>query len=286
MASILIAGCGSIGCQLGEQLSTKHQVFGLRRNIENMPDSLHAIGADLNCKLENLPPQIDYVFYMPSAGKFKDSAYYNAYVLNLKNLLNGLQNKGVKRLFLISSTSVFTQSTAEYVNEDSPVEGHSFSTNRILEGENFLLYSDLAATIVRFGGIYGPDKTHMIDLVREGKAHCMESVWSNRIHTDDCVGILKHLFEMDLNGDKLENLYLGVDSQPSLSCEVYEWLAEQLSVSDIEHLEPTENSRLMRSNKKISNARILATGYQFRYPNYQLGYTKLIEAALRGDNES
>ncbi|WP_130536758.1 NAD-dependent epimerase/dehydratase family protein [Thiomicrorhabdus indica] len=277
MASILIAGCGSIGCQLGQQLAQEHTVYGLRRTTEYVPDNLHAIEADLNHKIEQLPDEIDYAFFMPTAGKYKDSAYYNAYVLNLKNLLNGLQDKNIKRLFFISSTSVFSQNDGEVVNEESPTDPHSFSTKRILEGEELALSSSTPTTIIRLGGIYGPGRTHLIDLVREGKAHCMEDVWSNRIHSDDCVGVLAHLLNLDVSGAKLENIYLGVDCEPSLSCEVYSWLAEQLSVPEIEHMEPTENSRLMRSNKKISNARLLESGYEFKFPNYRLGYTDLIE---------
>lgn len=277
MANILIAGCGDIGCQLGEQLATHHSVYGLRRTPEAMPNNIQAIQADLTHKLDTLPSHLDYVVYTPSAGKYKDSAYYNAYVLSLKNLITALQEQKIKRLFLVSSTSVFAQNDGEMVDETSETDGHSFSAKRILEGEELALSSKLPVTIIRFGGIYGPNKTHLIDLVREGKAHCMEDVWSNRIHSDDCAGILQHLIEQDAQGKPLDNLYLGVDSQPTLSCEVYEWLAEQLRVRDVEHMEPTENSRLMRSNKRLSNAKILATGYQFKHPNYQLGYGAILD---------
>lgn len=277
MASVLIAGCGDVGCQLGLNLADKHTIYAIRRNIEVIPEPIIAIQSDLTHRFDLDIDNIDYVFYMASAGKYKDSAYYNAYVLGLKNLIHSLQGKNVKRLFFISSTSVFAQSDGEMVNENSLAEAHSFSTKRILEGEELALAGEIPSTIVRFGGIYGPEKTHLIDLVREGKAHCMEDVWSNRIHSDDCAGILAHLMNLDLAGETLETMYLGVDSQPTLSCEVYEWLAEQLNVADIEHLEPTENSRLMRSNKKLSNARILASGYQFKFPTYQDGYSHILE---------
>lgn len=277
MASILIAGCGDIGCQLGVQLSANHTVYGLRRSTECLPEELIPISADLAHKIENLPDTLDYVFYMPSAGKYKDSAYYNAYVLGLKNLLNAIDDHKIKRLFFVSSTSVFAQSDGEKVNETSATDAHSFSAKRILEGEELALSSDVPVTIVRFGGIYGPNKTHLIDLVREGKAHCMEDVWSNRIHSEDCSGILEHLMQLDIKGEQLEAIYLGVDCEPTPSCDVYDWLAEQLSVPDVEHMEPTENSRLMRSNKRISNAKILSTGYEFKYPTYRDGYSALLE---------
>lgn len=278
MAKVLIAGCGDLGCELGEHLSAQgHDVYGLRRDTSKLPESLKPIQADLHASLPELPGDLDYVFYMASAGKYKDTAYYQAYVLGTRNLIKALGNQThLKRLFFISSTSVFTQNDGEMVDEKSAAEPHGFSSERILEGEQNCLQSKFNCTVVRFGGIYGPGRTGLIDLVLQGKAHCMEDVWSNRIHSTDCVGVLSHLMGMDAQGKALENLYIGVDNQPTLSCEVYEWLAEQLCVNNIDHREPSENSRLLRSNKRLSNARLRATGYEFIYPNYEAGYTELL----------
>ncbi|WP_319380765.1 SDR family oxidoreductase [Thiomicrorhabdus sp.] len=280
MATILIAGCGDLGCLLGQSLSNDgHTIYGLRRHTDDLPESIHPIQSDLSHSLPKLPDSIDYVFYMASAGKYKDAAYYQAYVQGVKNTLTAIGDKNVRRFFFISSTSVFGQSDGELVNENSPTSGKNFSTRRLLEGEELVLNSDLPGTVVRFGGIYGPGRTHLIDLVTQGKAHCMEDVWSNRIHSSDCVGILKHLMKLDMKApEQVDPLYIGVDDQPTLSCEVYDWLAEQLSVPDVEHSEPTENSRMMRSNKRLSNAKIRATGYQFIYSTYQDGYRELLEA--------
>ena len=278
MAKILIAGCGKLGSQLGVQLQQQgHQVWGIRRDISKLPEQIHPIAADMHRPLPELSEQFDYVLYMASAGKYKDSAYYQAYVQGTRNLVKALAAQTqLKHLFFVSSTSVFSQTDGEMVNESSPAEPHGFSSERILEGEQTISQSELPATIVRFGGIYGPGRTHLIDLVLQGKAHCMEDVWSNRIHSEDCIGILMHLITMVENGQALDELYIGVDDQPTLSCEVYEWLAEQLSVSEVDHREPSENSRLMRSNKRLSNQRIRATGYEFIYPTYQDGYQDLL----------
>lgn len=279
MANILIAGCGDLGCMLGTQLSEQgHKVFGLRRNTEALPECILPVKADLSATtIPNLPKKIDYVFYMASAGKYNDTAYYLAYVQGLNNLIGALEGKKIKRLFYISSTSVFGQSEGQQVNEESPTCDASFSTKRLLMGEELITQSDINSTVIRFGGIYGPGRTHLIDLVREGKAHCMENVWSNRIHSDDCSGMLNHLLDLnESDPSSVESLYVGVDNQPSLSCEVYDWLSEQLSVPEIEHNEPTESARLMRSNKKISNEKIKQTGYEFKYPSFKEGYIELI----------
>lgn len=278
MANVLIVGCGGIGCELGQALNEQgHKVYGLRRDISDIPDGITPIEADLSNTNLPFPDHLDYVFYMASAGKHKDVAYYQAYVSGVKHTLKNLQNQSLKRLFFISSSSVFGQSEGEKVTEESPTSGNNFSTKRLLEGEELINESPFATTVVRFGGIYGPGRTHLIDLVQQGKAHCMEDVYSNRIHSDDCVGMLVHLLNLnEKNPKQVESLYIGVDNEPTLSCEVYEWLAEQLNVANIEHLEPTENSRLMRSNKRLSNAKIRSTGYEFKYPNYQAGYSELI----------
>jgi len=278
MANILIAGCGGIGCELGVKLvSQGHTVFGLRRNVDDIPSEIQPIQADLSHPINGLPNNIDYVVYAASAGKHKDIAYFQAYVSGVKHIIQALENQSIKRFIFVSSTSVFGQNEGEVVTEESPTSESTFSTRRLLEGEDLVNNLSYPSTVVRFGGIYGPGRNHLIDLVRDGKAHCMEEVYSNRIHSTDCVGLLAHLIETnEQDASQLEPLYIGVDNQPTLSCEVYEWLAEQLNVSDIEHIEPTESSRLMRSNKRLSNQKIRQTGYEFIYPTYQDGYIELI----------
>lgn len=278
MARVLIAGCGDLGCQLGTLLKQQgHEIYGIRRNIDQLPSEIEGIECNLFTPICELPENIDYVFYIVSAAKYKDNDYYQAYVLGVRNLLKALKNHPVKRFFFTSSTSVFAQSDGEWVNEESATEGHGFSTNRLLEGEELCQNAKIPTTRIRFGGIYGPGRTHLIDLVRDGKAHCMENVWSNRIHSADCVGIFAHLLNLDMqDATKVENLYVGVDNQPTPSCEVYEWLAEELNVPEVDHQEPSENSRQMRSNKRLSNERIRNSGYEFKYPTYQDGYSELI----------
>ena len=279
MAKILIAGCGDIGCQLGRLLAENgHEVYGLRRDISKIPDSITPIQADLATPTPDLPNNLDYVFYTASAGKYKDTAYYLAYVSGVKHLLKDLADQNLKRFFFISSTSVFGQNDGQEVDETSPTSDANFSTKRLLEGEELVQQSAFPATVVRFGGIYGPGRTHLIDLVQQGKAHCMEDVWSNRIHSADCVGLLKHLLELnEQNPNSVDSLYVGVDSAPTPLCEIYDWLAEELCVPDVEHMEPKESSRQMRSNKRISNKKILESGYRFIYPDYQSGYRALLD---------
>lgn len=283
MARVLIAGYGDIGGRLGSLLSAQnHEVFGLCRNTSRLPPYIHAVSADLFDLNTPLPKNLDYVFYIVSAKQRQDFAYYQAYVLGQSNLINALQGQTIKRFFFISSTAVFGQSNGEWVNEESEVCGNHFSTQRLLEAEAVTLKAPFPSTIVRFGGIYGPGRTHLIDSVIKGTAQCMEAFYSNRIYADDCATMLAHL----MNLPHPDNLYIGVDDTPTLLCEVVEWLAEQLSAPEINETEPSKKSRLQRSNKRLSNAKLKATGFKFKYPSYKEGYNELFKHLDKSNQET
>jgi nucleoside-diphosphate-sugar epimerase len=100
--------------------------------------------------------------------------------------------------------------------------------------------------------------------------------FTNRIHRDDAAAALAHLaFLPDAAA-----CHLGVDSEPAPEAEVLAWLAARLGVALPCASEPPASGETRRSSgtKRCSNARLLATGFRFRYPTYREGY----EALLRG----
>ena len=54
--------------------------------------------------------------------------------------------------------------------------------------------------------------------------------------------------------------------------EVVSWIAEQLGVEDFLAVDAVNE----RGNKRISNQRLLASGYRFRYPDFRSGYATLL----------
>ena len=71
-----------------------------------------------------------------------------------------------------------------------------------------------AAVVVRLAGIYGPGRTRLIDRVRAGEP--CSAVYTNRIHHDDCAGLLRHLLRLERPRPR----YLGADHEPATQCEV------------------------------------------------------------------
>lgn len=278
MARILIAGCGDVGTTLALNLiRAGHEVWGLKRNPDTLPPGICPLARDLTQpnSLLPLPSAIDYVFYTAAADGFSENRYRAAYVDGVRNLLTTLTqiNQQPQRIFFTSSTSIYSQYQGEWVDEESPAQPAGFSGGCLREGEDLLWNGPYPATIIRFGGIYGPGRTRLIDTLLEGTATCVEQppVYTNRIHRDDCASALQYLMEIHDPAP----LYLGVDDDPALQCEVLRWLADQLGVPGPEVINPSEGKG-SRGNKRCRNTRLRASGFRFRYPSYRDGYQAML----------
>jgi len=281
MSRVLIAGCGYVGSALGRLLlDGSHEVWGLCRKPVSLPAGIVPMSADLGLAptLVDLPEGLDTVFYLASPGGSDDALYRMVYVQGLKNLLEALgrQNQRPRRVFFVSSTAVYAQRKGEWVDETSPTEPTHFSGRRLLEGEKIVRDGPFASTVVRFGGIYGPRRTQLIESVRSGRAVWRKSPpqWTNRIHRDDCAGALAHLMRLE----RPEQLYLGVDCEPAEQGAVMRWLAGALGAPVPRPVRAGDPGlRAARGNKRCRNERLLASGYAFLYPTYREGYRALLE---------
>lgn len=278
MARALIAGCGDVGCGLAELLSADgHEVWGLKRQPRALPEGVRPLAADLTdpATLQSLPPDLDWIVYTAAAGGFNDQAYTAAYVQGPGHLLRALQQAGQspRRVLFTSSTGVYAQKAGEWVDEESPAEPDEFSGRRVREGEQVFLGGPFPAVVLRLGGIYGPGRTWLIDRVRGGEARLPAGppLYTNRIHRDDAARALHHLLGLGQPAP----LYLGVDHEPAAEAEVLQWLAQRLGVSLSPGAEPPPPGLRPRSNKRCRNARLLSSGFTFRYPTFREGYAAL-----------
>lgn len=278
MARVLIAGCGDVGIVLGRMLiQDGHTVWGIRRQVNLIPTPLSAIRGDVTDPLSLAQlPEIDYVFYLVAAQDYSDAAYRAAYSEGPSNVLKVLRQQGqaVQRFFFVSSTGVYGQQDGAWVDETAATEPVHFSGKRLLQGEDALQMGPFPATVVRFGGIYGPGRRRLIERVLGGKPCIAQPpTYTNRIHRDDCAGMLRHLMTLT----RPAPLYLGVDNEPAAECEVMDWLAYLMGVAPPARLRrASDNSGFQRSNKRCNNARLRASGYQFRYPTFREGYRAVL----------
>jgi nucleoside-diphosphate-sugar epimerase len=275
--TVLIAGCGDLGTGLGQALAAGgNTVFGLRRRPDPLPAPLRTLQADLRQPrtLSVLPGGIDLLYYIATPDRFDDSAYREAYVDGLRNLLQALnvQRQTPRRLVLVSSTAVYGQVDGSWVDEASPTEPRTFSGQRMLESEGLALASGLDSVVLRFGGIYGPGRERMIRKVRAGEpcpAH--PPMYTNRIHRDDCVRALAHVADPQVP----TGIYLATDDAPCTQCELMDWLAAQLGLPRPERITAEPGGR-RGSDKRCRNSKLKTTGFHLRYPSYREGYLALL----------
>ena len=277
MAKVLIAGCGYVGSALGAALVADGDVvYGLRRRVVSLPAGVQPIEADLAVPktLRDLPDGLDFVVYAASPGGPDDALYRTAYVEGLNRLLEALKNKrqNLRRVFLLSSTSVYGQSKGEWVDEASPCTPLDFRGRRILEAEALLGASDQGYTIVRLGGIYGPQRVRLIDMVRSGRATFPKGSarYHNRIHRDDCAGALRHLMRPAGPRHALPRRRLRAERRGQRAA-LAGRRARRAGA-------PRRQGRRRagRGNKRCRNDRLLASGYAFRYPTFREGYAALL----------
>jgi nucleoside-diphosphate-sugar epimerase len=284
MTSVLIAGCGYAGTALGLRLAAEgFTVYGLRRDATALPAPLRPFSADLRDpgSLAGLPTDVEVVVYAAAPDGADDASYREAYVDGPRHLIDALRRRGAvpRRFLLTSSTGVYAQAHGEWVDERSPAEPTHHSGRRILQGEEIVLGGPWPATVVRFGGIYGPGRSGLLERLRRGVASCRPGppVYTNRIHRDDCAGALRHLLHLD----SPRSVYLAVDHEPSEQCSTLRWLAAEIAAPPPRTGEAGEG-RPLRSNKRCRNDRLVASGYEFRYPSFRDGYRAVLRETEDG----
>ena len=286
---VLISGCGYVGGALAELLvHDGYEAFGLRRSPGELPPGVQPVRADFTDadSLErSLPAGLDYVFHTASPGvrsgmgqDEREAAYRAAYVAGPENLISALRSRGEspRRLLLTSSTGVYGQRGGEWVDETSPTDS-SGSGGWMLAGEEAWLGGPYPAVVLRLAGIYGPGRTGALDRARRYPLQPEEGLpaYTNRIHRDDCAGALRHLMLLQ----NPASLYVGADCEPATPATIAGWLAEKHP----EAREPDGSSgggTRVRTNKRCGNARLLASGYEFRYPTFREGFESLLGQKL------
>jgi nucleoside-diphosphate-sugar epimerase len=274
--NILIIGCGDLGTAIGLNLAAKGcNVYGMRRRLPSLTSDIHFIFGDvtqpdtLTC-LAEIDPQI--VVYCVAASDQSDESYRAHYVDGLRHVLAALgHGKKLCHVFFISSTRVYGQASEELLNEMNVAMPSDFGGQRLLQAENLLADAICSSTTLRLSGIYGPGRRRMVELAKYPDRWPQQNIWSNRIHRDDAAAFVVFLIHRKLNNASIQDLYIVTDSHPAPQYEVLQWLACRMGLNAGEIKLPPASG-----GKRLSNARLLETGFKLRYPDYMSGYAELI----------
>ncbi|MCD6060689.1 MAG: oxidoreductase [Moraxellaceae bacterium] len=275
MAKILIAGCGDVGSRLATRLAAEgHTVFGLRRAPFALPGVTALSGDVTDPDSLRFPAGLDYLFVLLAPGESGEAAYRHIYFEGTRHVLAALVGQRLRRVFWISSTSVYGQDDGSDVDETSPTEPASATARVLLESEALVRTAAWPATVVRFAGIYGAGRLRLLRWVEAAKPVTAEPPqWTNRIHADDAAGLLAFLLAQDARGVALADTYIGTDDEPAPQHEVLDWLADRCGLPRVPQVRAPAAGR----NKRLRNARIRTLGYRFRYPDYRSGYAAVLQ---------
>ncbi|MCB1698541.1 MAG: epimerase [Pseudomonadales bacterium] len=287
--SILFVGCGDLGCRSGELLlDDGWQVAGLRRDIARLPEGVVGIAGDYTRAgeldiLAALQPDFVVATFNPSDRSVE--GYKKGFTRGATNLLAGLGNHRPRAILTVSSTRVYAERGGGWVDEASALAGDDPRALAMIAAERLLLESGHRCSVIRFAGIYGYPGGRLLERIRRGELSPQEPPrYSNRIHRDDCAGLLCHLLAQVAAGVSLAPVYNGVDDCPAAQSEVDSWLAAAMGLPFRAPLTAgmpagTFQEATSAGHKRCSNRLLHKSGYRLRYPNYRVGYGAVLAAA-------
>jgi nucleoside-diphosphate-sugar epimerase len=282
---VLIVGFGYLGQALATALlDLGYQVWAMRRTplTVNQDTRIQFFQGDASRSgdLVGLPHDFGQIVCAVAPDERSELAYRKAYPLLMDVLLSRFP---LARLLLVSSTAVYEQSGGLEVPDCAPAEANSATGSQIRIAEQLLLdrgkrpderpdASEYQThVVVRASGIYGPGRIRLLSSLFHHELPTDEGeVWTSRIHRDDLVAILAHLLERrDLFG-----VFNASDPSPSQLKSLATWVKRECKADGLPLSEAPVRSR---KSRRIVPARLVGSGYVFRFPSFVEGYRQVLQ---------
>jgi nucleoside-diphosphate-sugar epimerase len=187
-ADALILGCGYLGRRVAARwVAAGRRLAALtRRNAA----ALAALGVEpipgdiFDPESLRRIPAARAVLYAVATDRGSGRAMREVYVDGLAHVLNTIPPP--ERFVYVSSTGVYGQADGGWVDEASPTEPVEESGRIALEAERLLRAKLPGAVVLRFAGIYGPDRLLRKSALLNGEPLVGDADrWLNLIHVDD-----------------------------------------------------------------------------------------------------
>ena len=280
MARVLIAGCGYVGEAAADLFhEQKWAVEGWTRSRESaahLADRPYPVRAvDITDRVAvavaAASGEFDVILQSVSTSGGDVEDYRQLYLGGARNLLQCFPSS---RLLFTSSTSVYAQKDGTVVDESSAAEPTHEKGKILRETEELVLAA--SGIVARLGGIHGPGRSFFLTKFLEGAAanDPKEQRFINQVHRDDIISALLLLAERRIAS--AGQVFNVVGDQPIKASEAYEWLSMRLGKRLPSPGEPAISRKRGQSNKRVSNAKLRALGWEPRYPTFEAAMTKSI----------
>ena len=276
--SLLWLGAGRLARLSVTELPRHVNVTAVRRSAVDF--AAQHICADISCAegmAAALATKPDYVVFSMSPDARSEAAYRTSYLRPMQLLIQGLAQRDWRpTVIAVSSSSVWAQDQGPVINENFAPLSQSPTAKVLIEMEKALQMSTLPHCIVRFSGIYGAGRFHLIRQVQSGNYGQLR--WTNRIHEQDAAGVLVFLLRLYEAGVPVPKLLLASDQQPCLSSEIQHFIADYLQLAMPKRDAQQEHELAQRI---LDNQSLITLGYDFKYPSYRHAYPDILSEYVR-----
>ena len=269
MSKVIVAGCGFVGLATARLFAgAGREVVGVTHSVESAGllrgEAFPVVACDITDRVALAGcgelRGAGVVIHCASSGRGGVEQYRAVYLNGARALAEVL---APRTLVFTSSTSVYAQTDGAWVSEESAAAPDR-ETGRVLrEAEDFVLAQ--GGVVARLAGIYGPGRSVLLRKFFAGEAviDCDGSKWINQAHRDDIAAALVHLVTTGARG-----VFNVSDDEPLAQRAVYAWLAERFD-RPLPPCGPIDTDRKRGwTDKRVSNAKLRATGWQARYPSF------------------
>lgn len=262
-------------------------VTGICRTADSA-DSVRAAGitpwiADITSldSLRSARPVFDAIVNCVSSSRGGEQAYREVYFKGTINLLEWTRPAPPRIIVYTGSTTVYSQTDGEWVDESSPAEPPHASGQILLESEKLYLGSGLPVTVLRLAGIHGPDRHAMLDKLR-GRTSILPGDgqhYLNMIHRDDVVATVLACIDRKTAGE----VFNVSDDEPVRQIDYVRWICEQLKLPSVKFDPDAERKfkggmrKGFQANRRIRNHKMKSTlGVQLKFPTFREGLKPMI----------
>lgn len=288
---VLLVGCGYVASVLADRLRGRGaDVAAVVRSAESeaalAPRGIPARAADCRdpaAARRACAGGFEAVVFSLSAG---GGDYREVYVDALRNVLDAFGDTPPRLFVYTGSTSVYGRADGGWVDEATPPDPATPNARVLLEAEELVAARSAGrfpAAVVRFSGIYGPGRTHLLDQLLGGADPLPGhgDAWMNRIHRDDATSALDHLLLHPPPSHGVA-VFNATDDEPAPQRDVVSWICKRLGRPPPRFDASADSPRHGAgggANRRISNARLRAAGWKPTFPTYREGFLPLLPSA-------
>lgn len=206
--NISVLGCGWLGLPLAKEILNKgHKVKGSTTTREKLnslssegiiPYQIKLFEEGIQGDITSFLKDTDVLIIDIPPGLRKDPT--ENFIAKISKLKEQIERSHLNHIIFISSTSVFEdrEDFPVYSEEDQPNDTSRNSEQ--LRGAENLLYSEKYKTsIIRFGGLFGPER-HPVKYL-SGRKDVKDPIAPvNLIHREDSIGLINTVIKSGLSG--------------------------------------------------------------------------------------